>query len=94
MLAHTSPTARPPVLLEHADGRQINNIDISVALKPFPLALPPNPARRPLPAAGNRPSRRWGRAAQGSASGAWATTHAGRRLGRRPQGDSVRARSL
>lgn len=29
---------RPPVLLEHADGRQINNIDISVALKPFPLA--------------------------------------------------------
>lgn len=29
---------RPPVLLEHADGRQVNNIDISVALKPFPLA--------------------------------------------------------
>ncbi len=29
---------RQPVLFAHADGRAVNNIDISVALKPFPLA--------------------------------------------------------
>ena len=29
---------RQPVLFHHQDGRLINNIDLSVALKPFPLA--------------------------------------------------------